>query len=137
MDALPALSLACAWVGDAFLEDLISEVAESCVVEDLPAEFALLLEGLEPAEKVAASPMLHSLITLEAQATERCIAQTRSALASGALAVNRQKVSSDVLTCTNCAAQVTANRFAPHLERCMLGKGRASARAASHLLRET
>lgn len=32
--------------------------------------------------------------------------------------------------------KVAANRFAPHLERCMLGKGRASARAAASQLRE-
>jgi len=124
-------------VGEAFLEDLISEVAESCVVEPLPPEFAPLLEGLEPAERAAASPMLHSLITLEAEATERCIAQTRSALAAGAPTLNRPKGSSDLLSCPNCGVQVNGNRFAAHLERCMLGKGRASARAASHLLRES
>jgi hypothetical protein len=37
----------------------------------------------------------------------------------------------------NCGAQVAANRFAPHLDKCMLGKGRAASRKANESLRET
>ena len=51
---------------------------------------------------------------------------------------NRPKVqAAEVVTCMNCGAQVAANRFAPHLDKCMLGKGRAASRKANESLRET
>lgn len=37
----------------------------------------------------------------------------------------------DVVTCRNCGRQVQAGTFAPHLEKCLMGKGRAAARAAN------
>jgi hypothetical protein len=37
----------------------------------------------------------------------------------------------DVVTCKNCGRQVQAGTFAPHLEKCLMGKGRAAARAAN------
>lgn len=39
-------------------------------------------------------------------------------------------VAVDSFKCSHCDKKVSAHRFAPHLERCMLGGGRASARIA-------
>ena len=34
------------------------------------------------------------------------------------------KSSAETVVCTNCGMPLAANRFAPHLERCLLGRGR-------------
>ena len=51
---------------------------------------------------------------------------------------NRPKQPSvETIVCTNCGTALSTNRFAPHLERCMLGKGRASARQAREAMQNT
>ena len=41
------------------------------------------------------------------------------------------KSSADTVVCTNCSMPLAANRFAPHLERCLLGRGRQRRAAPS------
>ena len=73
-------------------------------------------------------------LELEAEASAlRALKQTASSTED--VFGNRPKQTSDTIVCTNCATQVSANRYAPHLERCMLGRGRASARAARDSMR--
>ena len=98
----------------------------------------MLLEGLGPdVAKTERSiteqnSSLLALMELEAQVSEQCAKETREAVASGAGVFNKQckPQTSELLVCANCGSHVTVHRFAPHLEKCMLGKGRASARAA-------
>jgi DNA-directed RNA polymerase subunit RPC12/RpoP len=46
-------------------------------------------------------------------------------------------VAIDNFKCSHCGKKVAANRFAKHLEGCMLGGGRASARIADSTLTQT
>ena len=100
-----------------------------------PISVQQLLEGLGPevaaTVEEAGDSVLLNLVQLEARVSDECARQTREAVASGAGPFSsRSKQASELVECSNCGAQVTVNRFAPHLEKCMLGKGRASARAA-------
>jgi len=84
------------------------------------------------------SAPLRDLLAAEVQASERCAWQMEPLLKGGGdIFGNHAKQVVETLTCTNCGTQIAANRFAPHLERCMLGKGRASARAARDMMRSS
>ena len=89
----------------------------------------------------ALSPQLRSLLAVEARASERCVRRleevTKAEGGSDIFGNHAKQMTYETLTCTNCGTQVAANRFAPHLERCMLGKGRASARMARDAMRST
>ena len=122
--SLHPLSLACIEVGDGLLHELLTEVAISaCAATATPAAAPAEIEAL--AEGVGVGPALPerlvALLQVEARELRR---------AAGANAA-------EVVTCMNCGAQVAANRFAPHLDKCMLGKGRAASRKANESLRET
>ena len=124
------LASACADVAGLLVQEVIADVAQSCKAAPVPPAHALLLEGLGDVQ-AAASPKLRALIAEEAEAMELAEAETSAAVTSGAgIFSAKQKNPSELLLCANCGAQVSVHRFAPHLEKCMLGKGRASARAA-------
>lgn len=149
--ALHPLSLACVDVGDTVLVDLMSELAQTCVQEAttaLPCSPALasLLEGCPddtlPQGKRAISQPLLSLLERERDATASAGQMSRDAIAAAADGAkdvdvfgNKPRHTPDTIVCTNCGEQLSHNRFAPHLERCMLGKGRASARNARDAMR--
>jgi hypothetical protein len=135
--ALRPLSRACVDLGDGLLDELISEVARSCSPQPLNAAQAALLEGLRPDEQAEAAPGLRALAAVEAELTERCTARMLAVLANGhGLATKAKAATSEVVTCSNCASQVAAPRYAKHLQDCMLGRGRAASRAANQSMRE-
>lgn len=100
-----------------------------------------LLEGARArCTPIAVTSSIRDLLRIEAQASERCatdITELTSAEGGSDIFGNYAKQFVDTLTCTNCGTQIAANRFAPHLERCLLGKGRASARAARDMMRSS
>lgn len=143
--SLHPLSACCVAIGDQLLHDIIREVSGACVSatpqELTPRETELLegvLVGREPGS-LGLSATLRDLLAAEVEATEQSVRQmTEIPLMSGSdIFGNHTKQVVDTLTCTNCGTQIAANRFAPHLERCMLGKGRASARVARDMMRST
>jgi len=126
----PALANACADVAGQLVQEAIADIAQSCKAAPVPPAHAMLLEGLGDVH-ANASPKLSALIAEEAQAMAAMEAETSAAISLGVgIFSAKPKNSSELLLCANCGAQVSVNRFAPHLEKCMLGKGRASARAA-------
>ena len=138
--ALPPLPLAIVHLADTVLRDLVSEVAEQALRDSattLPLDPSMrqLLEGAEdtlPGGGARISKSLHKLLSDEVVQTARSAKRSREALApalaagSGAdIFGNRPKHSSaETIVCTNCGMPLAANRFAPHLERCLLGRGR-------------
>ncbi|KOO22153.1 voltage-gated ion channel superfamily [Chrysochromulina tobinii] len=140
-------------VEDAFDADLAKEVAEEALlvaggVVTCSEEVKALLEGARgtlPNGDEKVSKPLFALLSEEAAkiSAERSAAQ--KALAPGAAAgpgadvfgnrLTKQAAAAETIICTNCGTSLTANRYAPHLERCMLGKGRASARQARDAMR--
>lgn len=142
--ALHPLSAACVAVSDAALSELAAEVAQACVretsvLEPCGATLVALLEGAQGTMAgggATVSAPLHALLTLEAETADVRAQQAREVLAAAAgvgggdVFGKRPKAVCDSLVCTNCGAQLASNRFAPHLEKCLLGKGRASARNA-------
>lgn len=143
---LHPLSLACVEVGDWLLRDLVQEITEVCQREvagevTCTKEVQKLLEGTigtlaNGGEKISAP--LHAFLSEEVAETAKHARISREALASTITGSgvdifgNRPKASAaaETIVCCNCKESLAANRFAPHLERCMLGKGRASARQA-------
>lgn len=145
--ALPPLSLACVYLADDLLRELTSEVAEAAMqaaAKRVPCDASIrpLLEGTVdtlPGDGARISTSLHQLLTEEATQTARCAKRSREALAPALAAGagadifgNRPKASasSETVICTNCGMPLAANRFAPHLERCLLGRGRQRRAAA-------
>ena len=117
-------------------------IAEQCLCDSSrrPCEPAVreLLEGATSSLRADGkiSGALHALLAEEVQQTARCAKRSRETLAP-VLALgegfdifgNRPKGSSaETVVCTNCFMPLAANRFAPHLERCFLGKGRKRSR---------
>ena len=151
--ALPPLSLACVHVAEDIVRDIVAEIAEACERESGSAvscsdELQALLEGAAstlPSGGKSVSAPLHALLTEEATATAQSSRTAREALAAGIAAGagadvfgNRPKQpSAETIVCTNCGTALSTNRFAPHLERCMLGKGRASARHAREAMQNS
>lgn len=149
---LHPLSLECVKAADDLVKDLAAQIAEEALVEAggviaCTDEVRELLEGTRetlPNGDAKISAPLNSLLVEEAKASAIRKSAGRESLsacvAAGAGADiygNRPKNSaaSETIVCTNCGMQLSANRFAPHLERCMLGKGRASARQARDAMR--
>jgi hypothetical protein len=150
---LHPLSLECVHTADALVQDLAKEVAEEALlvaggVVTCSEEVKALLEGARgtlPNGDEKVSKPLFALLSEEAAkiSAERSAAQ--KALAPGAAAgpgadvfgnrLTKQAAAAETIICTNCGTSLTANRYAPHLERCMLGKGRASARQARDAMR--
>ena len=140
---LHPLSAACVQLADTLLSEVVNETVYTYAREHasstpppLPAAAQELLEGwtAEQTAQAAASGPLRTVLELEAEASAlRALKQTASSTED--VFGNRHKQTSDTIVCTNCATQVSANRYAPHLERCMLGRGRASARAARDSMR--
>ena len=138
-----------AHVGDHVLRDLVSDIAESCLREAVPLvpcadEVRALLEGSEgtlPGDGTKISASLHKLLSDEAAQTAVVRRREREALApavaegQGAdIFGNRhakKQADAETIACTNCGQGLAANRFAPHLERCFLGKGRKRTRPQS------
>lgn len=122
-------------------QELIQEVSSSSMTKaPLSPRSLALLEGVNESDPAAISIPLRNLLALEAQTSERCLSQMDEITEGSAgsdIFGNHTKNMGETLTCTNCGTQVTANRFAPHLEKCMLGKGRASARAARDMMRSS
>ena len=151
--SLPPLSLACVHVADAILLEVAAEIAEGCQREaggaiSCNVEVQRLLEGMVPAKASGTetvSAPLHALLEEEVAATAKFAQEARETFApalsagSGAdIFGNRPKQPSvETIICTNCGTALSTNRFAPHLERCMLGKGRASARQAREAMQNT
>lgn len=118
----------------------MARVCLSTMTCALEPELQPLLEGvLEEHGKSSKTPVvsrsMHALLKLEAELTQQCLQiepaegrdlalQSAPAGGGGDAGGARLKPSVDTLTCMNCSMPVAANRFAPHLERCMLGKGR-------------
>ena len=110
-------------------QDLVREVSASCSAT--PSE--------TPSGAVMSAPH-REILALEAQASERYARQIEDLTkgeAGSDIFGNHAKQIVDTLTCTNCGTQIASNRFAPHLERCILGKGRASARVARDMMRSS
>ena len=144
--ALPPLPLAVVHLADTVLRDVVSEVVEQCMHESaktLPCDASIssLLEGAAetlPEDGKRISAALHRLLSEEISQTARAAKRSREALepsiAAGTGADifgNRPKQSSaETVVCTNCNMPLAANRFAPHLERCLLGRGRQRRAAA-------
>ena len=123
------LAAACVDVAGLLVQELIVDIAQSCKAVPVPPAHAFLLEGLGELHATA-SPKLRALIAEEAEAMKLAEAEASAAVSYGAGIFSAKKNPSELLLCANCDAQVAVHRFAPHLEKCMLGKGRASARAA-------
>ena len=137
---LPPLPLAVVHLADAILREIVAETAETALhasATHIPCDVSVkpLLEGAVgtlPGDGARISTSLHNLLTEEVTQTARCAKRAREALgpshAAGAGADifgNRPKQSSaETVVCTNCGMPLAANRFAPHLERCLLGRGR-------------
>jgi|TARA_B100000524_G_C23610285_1_gene355930 hypothetical protein len=64
-------------LGDAFLCELIAEVAESCVTTALPPERTAMLEGVNPADLAHVTPVLKEMLNLESKCAELSTAKTR------------------------------------------------------------
>ena len=128
MSSLHPLSRACAAVGEEVIGDVIAEVALACRGgASHPPRWAEFADT--DADALRESPLTASLLALEAEATGACEAQAQRALAGGAFRLNavpHAAKASDVVVCTNCRQQVAVHRYAPHLEKCMLGKGPGS-----------
>jgi len=137
-EELHPLSRACVDLGNSLLDEIISEVACACLPQALTAAQAALLEGLRPEEHAAVSQRLRALAAVEEELSERCETRMRTAMAASgqALAARPKSQTSEVVTCTNCSTQVSAPRFAKHLQDCMLGRGRAASRAANQSMRD-
>jgi hypothetical protein len=138
-EELHPLSRACVDLGDGLLDELICEVASACAPQPLDPQQMALLEGLPSDEHGAVPARLRALTAVEQELSERCETRMRTAMAAcgHALAARPKSSSSDLLvTCTNCSTQVSAPRFAKHLQDCMLGRGRAASRAANQSLRD-
>ncbi|KAL1518656.1 hypothetical protein AB1Y20_002944 [Prymnesium parvum] len=131
------LSACCVDICDQLVQDLVREVCSSCTSLERPLS-PRTMELLEGARGGVVSAPLRDLLAAEVQASERCAWQMEPLLKGGGdIFGNHAKQVVETLTCTNCGTQIAANRFAPHLERCMLGKGRASARAARDMMRSS
>lgn len=137
-EELHPLSRACVDLGDGLLDEIICEVACACAPQPLDPLQAALLEGLPSDEHGSVSSRLRALAAVEQELSERCETRMRTAMAAcgQALAARPKSASSDVVTCNNCSTQVSAPRFAKHLQDCMLGRGRAASRAANQSLRD-
>ena len=138
-EELHPLSRAVVDLGDGLLDEIISEVACACTKsENLPPAQAALLEGLLSDGQGPVSDRLRTLTALEHELSEKCETHMRTAMAANghALAVKHKSSTSELVTCTNCSTQVSAPRFAKHLQDCMLGRGRAASRAANQSLRD-
>jgi hypothetical protein len=147
--ALHPLSLACVQIADAIVRDLASEVAEDALREATPRvpcseELRDLLEGSSstlPEDGARISSSLHRLLVDELAQSTKCSQRMQRALAPSTEAGqgadifgNRQskkQADAETIACTNCGQALSANRFAPHLERCFLGKGRKRTRPQS------
>ena len=137
---LAPLPLAIVCVADAVVRDLLSEIAEQCLRDTavmVPCDPSVrpLLEGAAgtlPGDGSRISSALHKMLSDEVAQTARCKKRAREALAPSLAAGagadifgNRpSKSSAETIVCTNCQMPLAANRFAPHLERCLLGRGR-------------
>ena len=115
--------------------------AHAVAPDPLPRPSRELLEGwdAEQAAEAAASIPLRQLLEVEVEALARRAGSNGVDTTSASEDVfgNRPKQTSDQVLCANCATYVSASRFAPHLEKCMMGRGRASARAARETMRAT
>ena len=141
---LHPLSAACLQLADTLMSEVVDETVQAYArahmsePKPLPAASQALLEGwsTQQVSEAAASAPLRDILELEAETTAKR-SKTNASTPSPSEDVfgNRPKQASDTIICNNCFTQVSANRYAPHLERCMLGKGRASARAARDSMR--
>ena len=116
-----------AHVGDAVLRELVDEISEQCLRDATPLvpctshKVRRLLEGAEgtlPGDGTSITASLHTLLGVEADKTATC---SRNELA-------KKQADAETIACTHCGQGLAANRFAPHLERCFLGKGRKRGR---------
>ena len=143
--ALPPLSLVICASADQLVRDLCDEISEQCLREATPlvplSETAkALLEGASgtlPYEGKSISASLHQVLDQEARSLALSSKHALSALGDAearrqatSLGLDvfgnrpKEKANAETIVCTNCAVSLSASRFAPHLERCMLGKGR-------------
>lgn len=144
---LHPLSAACVQLADILVAEVVDETVQSlgrahaAAPDPLPRPSRELLDGWDDkqAKEAAASVPLRQLLEVEVEALARRAGSNgvESSSASEDVFGNRPKQTSDQVLCANCATYVSANRFAPHLERCMMGRGRASARAARDNMRAT
>ncbi len=149
--SLHPLSLMCVEVADDMLKELVHDVAATARTQSEPrvecnARVVELLEGCPketlPGGRHVVTASLNGLLEREVDLMGIARKQGEEAVArltGGAKDVdifgNRPRASPDLLICTNCGNQIASNRFAPHLEKCLLGKGRASARHANDAIR--
>lgn len=145
MASLPPLALAVCATADYIIRDLVDEVAEDALREGTPVvpcsdAARSLLEGAAgslPNDGKSISASLHKVLVQEAQTT--ALSSKRAIQVLGNPDARRQatglgldvfgnrpkeKANAETIVCTNCGISLSASRFAPHLERCMLGKGR-------------
>ena len=145
---LHPLSAACLHLADQVLSEVVDETvqvyarAHASEPLPLPREQRALLEGWteEEMREAALSQPLREVLAMEVEAMARCAKEGDGASTSASEDVfgNRPpKTCSDAVVCPNCGTQVAANRLAPHMERCMLGRGRATAKAARDNIRAT
>ena len=140
---LHPLSLHCVRTADTLVRDLAAEIAEEALLEAggtvaCTDEVRALLEGAigtlpDDGERIPKS--LHTLLSKEAAVPPP---RERASVPGADVFGNRAAktaAAAETVICTNCGTALSANRFAPHLERCMLGKGRASARNARDAMR--
>jgi len=148
---LHPLALACVQLADTILTEIVAEIADKSFREgvSLVASTDVVQPLLEGTSETLAnggaslSKPLLALLTEEATEMEALRAQSTEALMPATVAGSGADVfgnrppknSAETIVCSNCGMSLSANRFAPHLERCMLGKGRASARMARDAMR--
>ena len=145
VSSLPPIAVAVCELGDLILRDLVAEVAEEALRKATPLvpcaeEMQPLLEGAMgtlPGDGSKISASLHGVLVQEAMVTERSSKRARACLGDDEVRKSstaqgldvfgnrpKEKANAETIVCTNCAIQLSASRFAPHLERCLLGKGR-------------
>lgn len=144
---LHPISVAVLQLADLLVDEVVDETVQAlgrehaAAPDPLPRPSRELLEGwtAEQAAEAAASVPLRQLLEVEVEALAQRAGSNGVDTTSASEDVfgNRPKQTSDTVLCANCATYVSANRFAPHLERCMMGRGRASARAARDNMRAT
>ena len=135
---LPPMSLAVVELADQLLREVTFDIAEEslCDSSRKPCEPAVreLLEGATSSlrDDGKISGALHAVLSEEVKQTARAAKRSRELLAPVKalgdgydIYGNRPKASSaETVVCPNCFVPIGADRFAQHLERCMLGRGR-------------
>jgi len=150
---LPRLSLECVHAADVLVQEFAAEIAAEALLATegmVPCtdQVNVLLEGARGTLPNGGEKISTKLFTLLSEEADITSSQRRAAQEVLAPAVaagqgvdvfgsrsSKQAAAAETIVCTNCLTALAANRYAPHLERCMLGKGRQASRNARDAMR--